>query len=248
MKVRLDKLLLERGMATSRERAQALILAGRVLVNGQKVEKPGISIASDATLRILGDEPRYVSRGGLKLERALAHWKIDLHGKIALDVGASTGGFTDCMLQHGAEHVIAIDTGYGQIAARLRLDPRVTLLEKTNARYLSADQLSAKADFLAMDVSFISATLVIPPVVAALRAKGGPSSLEAVVLVKPQFEAGRESIGKGGIVRDENAQLAAVERVKQTVIQVGGSDIESIDSPILGAEGNREFLLHSRFA
>jgi len=248
MKLRLDKLLLERGLAASRERAQALILAGRVLVNEQKVEKPGTSIASDARVRVLGDELRYVSRGGLKLERALVRWKIDLCDKVCLDVGASTGGFTDCMLQHGAAHVIALDTGYGQIDARLRQDRRLTLLEKTNARYLTAEQLPMKADFLAMDVAFISATLVLPPVLAALRVKSEAMNLEAVVLVKPQFEAGRESVGKGGIVRDETAQLAALERVKQTVIQNGGSDIDSVDSPILGAEGNREFLLHSRFA
>jgi len=248
MKLRLDKLMLERGLVSSRERAQALILAGRVLVNEQKMEKPGVSIASDATVRVLGDDLPYVSRGGLKLERALAHWEIDLHDRVCLDVGASTGGFTDCMLQHGAAQVIAIDTGYGQIDTRLRQDARVTLLEKTNARYLSSEQLPTKADFLAMDVSFISATLVIPPVVGALRAKGESVSLEVVVLVKPQFEAGRKSIGKGGIVRDEMVQLGALERVKQTVLQIGGSDIESIDSPILGAEGNREFLLHSRFA
>lgn len=248
MKIRLDKLLLERGLAASRERAQALIFAGRVLVNEQKVEKPGTSVASEAILRVLGEDPRYVSRGGLKLERALSHWNINLNGRECLDIGASTGGFTDCMLHHGATHVIAIDTGYGQIDARLRQDSRVTLLEKTNARYLNAEQLPMKADFFAMDVSFISATLVIPPVVAAVRAKDGTLSLESVVLVKPQFEAGRDSIGKGGVVREEKAQLAALERVKQNVIQTGGSDIESIDSPILGAEGNREFLLHCRFA
>lgn len=247
MKLRLDKLLLERGLAPSRERAQALILAGRVLVSEQKIEKPGTSVASDAILRVLGDDLRYVSRGGLKLERALAHWKINLHSKVCLDVGASTGGFTDCMLQHGASRVIAIDTGYGQIDARIRQDKRVTLMEKTNARYLTVEQLPMKVDFLAMDVSFISATLVIPPVLVALRAKGEPANLESVVLVKPQFEAGREAIGRGGIVRNEKAQLAALERVKQTVVQIGGSEIESIDSPILGAEGNREFLLHSRF-
>jgi len=248
VKVRLDKLLLERGLAPSRERAQALVLAGRVLVNEQKVEKPGTSVAGDATLRVLGNDLRYVSRGGLKLERALAHWKINLHSRVCLDVGASTGGFTDCMLQHGASHVIAIDTGYGQIDARIRQDRRVTLLEKTNARYLTSEQLPMKADFLAIDVSFISATLVIPPVLVALRAMGKPTNLEGVVLVKPQFEAGREAIRKGGIVRDEEAHLAALERVKQIVVQTGGSEIESIDSPILGAEGNREFLLHSRFA
>ena len=152
MKIRLDKLLLDRGLAPSRERAQALIFAGRVLVNEQKVEKPGTSIAIDSALRILGDDFRYVGRGGLKLERGLAHWNIDLRGKACLDIGASTGGFTDCMLQHGAAQVIAIDTGYGQIDARLRQDPRVTLLEKTNARYLLAEQLPMKADFFAMDV------------------------------------------------------------------------------------------------
>lgn len=248
MKIRLDKLLLERGLVPSRERAQALILAGRVLVNQQKLEKPGTSVPNDAVLRVLGEDLRYVSRGGLKLERALAHWKIDLHARECLDVGASTGGFTDCMLQHGAVHVMAIDTGYGQIDAKLRQDSRVTLLEKTNARYLDATQLPSNADFFAMDVSFISATLVIPPVLKALRSKEASTGLESVVLVKPQFEVGRESIGKGGIVRDQKAQLAALERVKQVVAQIGGSDIESIDSPILGAEGNREFLLHSRFA
>ena len=247
MKLRLDKLVLERGLAPSRERAQALILAGRVLVNEQKVEKPGTSIATDASLRVLGKDLRYVSRGGLKLERALEHWKIDLHKKVCLDIGASTGGFTDCMLQHGATKVIAGDTGYGQVDARLRQDPRVILLEKTNARYLTTELLPSKADFVAMDVSFISATLVISPVLAALRAKSEQEDIEAVVLVKPQFEAGREAIGKGGIVRDEKAQLAALQRVKQTVIQLGGSEIEAIDSPILGAGGNREFLLHSRF-
>ena len=248
MKIRLDKLVLERGLVSSRERAQALILAGRVLVNEQKLEKPGMSVPSDAVLRVLGEDLRYVSRGGFKLERALAYWKMDLNGKVCLDIGASTGGFTDCMLQHGAAHVIAIDTGYGQIDTQLRQDLRVTLLEKTNARYLDATQLPSKADFFAMDVSFISATLVIPPVLNALRSKEASTNLESVVLVKPQFEVGRESIGRGGIVRDQKLQLAALERVKQIVAQIGGSDIESIDSPILGAEGNREFLLHSRFA
>jgi len=248
MKVRIDKLLFDRGIAPSRQRAQALILAGRVLVDDQKVEKPGTAVADDAALRVLGDDLRYVSRGGLKLERALAYWKIDLNGKICLDVGASTGGFTDCMLQHGAARVIAIDTGYGQIDVRLRQDSRVHLLEKTNARYLTAEQFTVKPDFVAMDVSFISATLVLPAVVSAIRAKAGDEvGFEAVVLVKPQFEAGRQSIGKGGIVRDEQAQLGALERVKEAVLQLGAAGIESIDSPILGAEGNREFLLHARF-
>jgi len=246
MKVRLDRLLFERGLASSRERAQALILAGRVLVNQQKIEKPGAAVGSDAAIRLLGENLRYVSRGGLKLERALQHWSIDVSGKTCLDIGTSTGGFTDCMLQHGAARVIAIDTGYGQIHARLRQDARVELLEETNARYLKPEDLPAKIEFLAMDVSFISATLVLPAVISAIRGKG-ESGFEGIVLVKPEFEAGRDAVGKGGIVRDQKAQMGALARVRESVAQVGGSDIESIDSPILGAEGNREFLLHSRF-
>ena len=248
MKLRLDKLLLDRGMVPSRERAQALILAGRVLVNEQKVEKPGTQIAPDAEIKLLGDDLRYVSRGGLKLERALQHWNIDLNGRNCVDVGASTGGFTDCMLQHGAARVIAIDTGYGQIDNRLRQDPRVSLLERTNARYLRDQQLQFAVDFFAMDVSFISATLVLPAVLAAIRSRLTPQTdFEGVILVKPQFEAGREAIGKGGIVRDEASQFAAVDRVRRAVEEHGKSAIDIIDSPILGAEGNREFLLHSRF-
>lgn len=241
MKTRLDKFLVERGLVPSRERAQALILAGRVLVNEQKVEKPGAAVAEEATVRLLGDDLRYVSRGGLKLEAALAHWQIDLNGRVCADVGASTGGFTDCMLQHGAAAVLAIDTGYGQIAHKLRVDPRVTLLERTNARKLEPQHVTLPVTFLAMDVSFISATLVLPAVVEAMRA----TLTEAVVLVKPQFEAGREHVGKGGIVRDAAAHRLAVERVRVALAELGGADIEMMDSPLLGAEGNREFLLHA---
>src|SRR5579884_353866 len=205
-KVRLDKLVHERALAPSRERAQALIIAGRVLVNEQKIEKPGAAVESSSVLRLLGEDLRYASRGGLKLERALEHWRIDLRGRACVDVGASTGGFTDCMLQHGAARVIAIDTGYGQIDARLRNDARVRLLERTNARYLTPEMLGEAADFVAMDVSFISATLVLPAVVSSIRQApprgGSQDRLEAVILVKPQFEAGREHVGKGGIVRD----------------------------------------------
>jgi 23S rRNA (cytidine1920-2'-O)/16S rRNA (cytidine1409-2'-O)-methyltransferase len=247
MKVRLDKLVFERGLTSSRERAQALILAGRVLVNEQKVEKPGTAVVDDAAIRILGDDVRYVSRGGLKLEHALKHWKVELARKNCLDIGASTGGFTDCMLQHGAAHVIAVDTGYGQIHSRLREDQRVELLENTNARYLTEEQLSLSVDFIAFDVSFISVTLVLPAVMGAVRARtrthfGG---VESVILVKPQFEVGRESVGKGGIVRDEAAQRAAVDRVEQAVRALNGTDMDVIESPITGAEGNREFLLHA---
>lgn len=250
MKVRLDKLLTERGLASSRERAQAIILAGRVLVNEQKVEKAGASVMDDANIRILGDDPPYVSRGGLKLARAMEHWHIDINGKTCADIGASTGGFTDCMLQAGAARVVAVDTGYGQMDARLRSDPRVRLLEKTNARYLTAVQLWADQPpeaiaLVAMDVSFISATLVLPSVAASVR-RSSPT-FELVLLIKPQFEVGREKVGKGGIVRDPEAQQGAVEKVRVAVEELGGSAIEVIDSPILGAEGNHEFLLHARF-
>jgi len=245
-KIRLDKLLVERGLAASRERAQALVLAGKVLVNEQKVEKAGAAVDPAAEVRILGEDLKYVSRGGVKLEQALAHWRIDVRGRVCMDVGASTGGFTDCLLQHGAARVIAIDTGYGQIAHRLRQDPRVRLLERTNARYLKPEDVSEPVDFVAVDVSFISATLVLPAVIRAVRGEAR-RRLELVALVKPQFEAGRQAVGKGGIVRDVEAQMEAVEKVRRAAMELGASQIESIDSPILGAEGNREFLLHAVF-
>ncbi len=255
VKIRLDKLLVERGITPSRERAQALILAGKVLVNEQKIEKAGAAVELDAAVRLLGEDLRYVSRGGVKLERALEHWQIDLQGKICLDIGASTGGFTDCMLQHGAARVIAVDTGYGQINLRLRKNPRVRLLEKTNARYLTAEQIGEPVDFIAMDVSFISATLVLPAVLGAFRhdsvpdGRGHPSlhvgaPRQIVVLVKPQFEVGRELVGKGGIVRDESAQRSAVLKVETALRELGCDRTEWIESPILGMEGNREFLLY----
>ncbi len=246
MKSRLDKLLFEQGLVPSRERAQALILAGRVLVNGQKIEKPGASIDEEAALRILGEEQRYVSRGGFKLEAALTLWHIDLAGRTCADIGTSTGGFTDCMLQHGAASVVAVDTGYGQIADTLRRDPRVTLLERTNARYLKPGELPAGIGFVSMDVSFISATLVLPAVIAAARVNPA-EALEGVVLVKPQFEAGREHIGKGGIVHDPAAHQLAIDRVRATMLDLGASSTQLADSPILGAKGNREFLLYGRF-
>jgi 23S rRNA (cytidine1920-2'-O)/16S rRNA (cytidine1409-2'-O)-methyltransferase len=250
MKMRLDKLLVERGLVASRERAQAMVIGGRVLVNEQKVDKPGAAVAGDAELRLLGEDLRYVGRGGLKLEAALRHWAIEVSGRFCMDVGASTGGFTDCLLQHGAARVLAVDTGYGQIAQKLRSDPRVSLMERTNARHLKAGDLPEGISFVAMDVSFISATLVLPAVVGA--AFGGDSDTasalprELVVLVKPQFEAGREFVGKGGIVRDRAGHDAAVERVRECVLGLGGRAVDLLDSPILGMEGNREFLLYTR--
>jgi 23S rRNA (cytidine1920-2'-O)/16S rRNA (cytidine1409-2'-O)-methyltransferase len=249
LKIRLDKLLVDRGLAASRERAQALVLAGKVLVDDQKLEKSGVQVAENCVIRLLGEDLKYVSRGGLKLERALDNWKINVTGKVCLDVGASTGGFTDCLLQRGAARVIALDTGYGQMDFKLRQNPQVRLLEKTNARYLTRDAIGEVTDLVVMDVSFISATLVLPAVVGA----GFPESpderrgRQIVVLVKPQFEAGREHVGKGGIVRDEAAQLAAVEKVRAAVLGLGAVTTDVIESPILGAEGNREFLLYGVF-
>ena len=252
MKVRIDKLLVERGLVPSRERAQAMVLSGRVLVNEQKIEKAGASVDPSSAIRLLGDDLKYVGRGGLKLEAALRDWEIDLTGRTCMDVGASTGGFTDCMLQHGAAEVIAVDTGYGQIHARLRSDPRVKLLEKTNARYLTPDDLaragaSAVVSFIAIDVSFISVTLVLPAVLESTFVRTSAAQRETVILVKPQFEVGRELVGKGGIVKDEAAQQGAVIKVRQKVEELGGKNIELMESPILGMEGNREFLLHTDF-
>jgi 23S rRNA (cytidine1920-2'-O)/16S rRNA (cytidine1409-2'-O)-methyltransferase len=250
MKVRIDRLLVERGIVASRERAHAMVLAGRVLVNGQKVEKAGAGVEQDAEIRLLGEDLPFVSRGGVKLAAALDHWKIDLAGRTCLDVGASTGGFTDCMLQRGAAEVVAVDTGYGQIAAKLRADSRVKLLEKTNARYLTREQLqraSSDFTFIAIDVSFISVTLILPAVIDSAFNRIVPAHRELVVLVKPQFEVGRELVGKGGIVRDPEAQQNAVAKVRQAVIRLGGHSAEVIESPILGMEGNREFLLYAEF-
>jgi 23S rRNA (cytidine1920-2'-O)/16S rRNA (cytidine1409-2'-O)-methyltransferase len=247
VKVRIDKLLVERKLAPSRERAQALVLAGRVLVNGQKVEKAGTGADSEAEIRLLGPDLRYVSRGGLKLEAALRHWNLDVAGKVCMDVGASTGGFTDCLLQHGAARVIAVDTGYGQIDLRLRQDARVRLLEKTNARYLKPEDIGGAVDLLVIDVSFISATLVLPAVLAAAFPDPTHTGKQIVVLVKPQFEVGRGRVGKGGIVRDEAAQKEALEKVRTNLLELGCRQTDAIESPILGAEGNREFLLYGVF-
>jgi 23S rRNA (cytidine1920-2'-O)/16S rRNA (cytidine1409-2'-O)-methyltransferase len=243
-KTRLDLLLLERSLVSSRERARALILAGRVLVNGQKLDKPGNSVPSDAVVRLLGDDQPFVSRGGIKLAAALDHWHIDVKERACLDIGASTGGFTDCLLQRGAAHVTAIDTGFGQIAMKLRNDPRVRLVERTNARFLLPRALADSADpeltLLVMDVSFISATLLIEPVLDA-----APGLREAVILIKPQFEAGREHVGKGGIVRDPAAHELAIDKVAACFDSIGWQVVGTIPSPITGAEGNQEFLLYA---
>jgi 23S rRNA (cytidine1920-2'-O)/16S rRNA (cytidine1409-2'-O)-methyltransferase len=245
-KMRVDLLLIERGLVPSRERARALILAGRVLVGEQKVVKAGVTVPADAPIRLLGEDQPYVSRGGLKLAAALAHWQINVQGRACIDVGASTGGFTDCLLQAGAAHVTAVDTGFGQIAMKLRNDPRIRLLERTNARFLESGALKAgqgslDITLLVMDVSFISATLLLGPVCAA-----APALTEAVILVKPQFEAGRGHVGKGGIIRDPEAHQLAIDRVADCLRSLGWHVVETIPSPITGAEGNREFLLYAR--
>lgn len=263
--MRLDKLLVERGLVASRERASALILAGRVLVDEQKITKAGTAVGEGSAIRLLGEDIPFVSRGGLKLQGALDLWQIDLAGRACVDIGASTGGFTDCMLQRGAAAVVAVDTGYGQMAVPLRNDPRLRLLERTNARTLAPSSLLAdyallraqilaaeagapqQPDFLAMDVSFIGASLILPAVLAALSTPAEPFYGEAVILVKPQFEAGREWVGKGGIVRDPAAYSIAIDRVREAIKPLGASGIETADSPITGAEGNREFLLHACF-
>ncbi|MGB6691407.1 MAG: TlyA family RNA methyltransferase [Terracidiphilus sp.] len=245
-KTRIDVLLVERGLTPSRERARALIIAGKVLVDEQKIDKPGTTVREDAGIRLLGENLPYVSRGGLKLAAALDHWQINVAGRACVDVGASTGGFTDCLLQRGAAHVTAVDTGFGQIAMKLRNDARVRLVERTNARFLAPGALEEARGqpaltLLVMDVSFISATLLLEPVFAA-----APHLTEAVILVKPQFEAGREHVGKGGIVRDAAAHQIAIDKVAGCVVNLGWQLVGTIPSPITGAEGNKEFLMYAR--
>jgi 23S rRNA (cytidine1920-2'-O)/16S rRNA (cytidine1409-2'-O)-methyltransferase len=238
MKLRLDRLLVERGLVETREKAQALIMAGEVLVNGQKATKPGHTVPDDAKVEVLA-RPPYVSRGGLKLAGALKHWSIDVTGLTALDIGSSTGGFTDALLQAGAARVHCIDVGAGQLAWQLRTDPRVTLHEGINARELAFEEIGEQVDFVTCDVSFISVTLILPAAIPLLRPDG-----QAVILIKPQFEVGKGQVGKGGIVRDPALHQAACQRVTQAVREFG-FETDIMDSPILGAEGNQEFLLYA---
>jgi len=238
-KRRIDLLLVERGLAESRHKAQALILAGQVMVDGQKVAKAGQTVTPESRVAVIGELP-FVSRGGQKLDAALSYFAIDVSGKVCLDVGASTGGFTDCLLQRAASRVHAVDTGAGQIAWKLRTDPRVVLHENVNARYLEAAEIGEPIALAVCDVSFISLTLILPAVAPVLSSEG-----EMVLLVKPQFEVGRGQVGKGGIVREPELHRAACQRVEDMVLKMGyrGSIMES---PILGAEGNKEFLLYAR--
>jgi 23S rRNA (cytidine1920-2'-O)/16S rRNA (cytidine1409-2'-O)-methyltransferase len=237
-KLRLDAALVSRQLAETRQKAQALILAGKVTVNGQRADKPGHAVADDARIDV-EQGLRYVSRGGLKLEAALAAFGIEAAGRVCMDVGTSTGGFTDCLLQHGAARVHAVDTGAGQIHWRLRTDERVVLHENTNARHLRFDDVGERVSLIVCDVSFIGVSLLIPGLVPLLTAGG-----EFVVLVKPQFEAGREFVGTGGIVRDPAGHKLACDRVAEMFAGLG-FETRLADSPITGAEGNREFLMHA---
>ena len=240
-KTRLDVLLVTRGLQESRQKAQATIMSGLVYVNGQKADKPGTPVAEDAQVEIRGGALRYVSRGGLKLEKAMALWPIRLTGKVCMDVVASTGGFTDCMLQNGAARVYAVDVGYGQLAWKLRSDERVVCLERTNARYLSHEIIPEEPDFASIDVSFISLKLILPAVASVLRREG-----EVVCLIKPQFEAGREKVGKKGVVRDPAVHREVLERFLDHAKDSGFTVIDLTYSPIRGPEGNIEYLGHLR--
>jgi 23S rRNA (cytidine1920-2'-O)/16S rRNA (cytidine1409-2'-O)-methyltransferase len=239
-KVRLDRLVAERGLADSRARAQALILAGQVLVDEQKVEKCGALVSSEAELRLLGAPLKYASRAGLKLEGALDHFAVDPRGKACLDVGSSTGGFTDCLLKRDAARVIAVDVGTNQLDWKLRHDPRVVVHERTNARYLTLDQIGTRVELVTMDVSFISATMILPAVPPLLAPQA-----EILVLVKPQFEVGRGQVGKGGVVRDARLQKQAVARVSATLGDLGFRALRFVESVLAGASGNREYFVHA---
>lgn len=236
-KIRLDVLLVERGLLETRQKAQATIMSGQVFVNQQRVDKPGTSVADDAEIEVRGNTLQYVSRGGLKLEKAMAEFPVHLQDTVCGDIGASTGGFTDCMLQNGAKKVYAVDVGYGQLAWKLRTDDRVVCLERTNARYLSHEQIPEELDFASIDVSFISLKLILPAVCSVLKERG-----HVACLVKPQFEAGREKVGKKGVVRDPAVHLEVLEHFLEHAKEAGFTVLGLTYSPIRGPEGNIEYL------
>jgi 23S rRNA (cytidine1920-2'-O)/16S rRNA (cytidine1409-2'-O)-methyltransferase len=240
-KMRLDLLLVEKGLAESREKARAVIMAGLVEVDQVRLDKPGHLVSTTSTLSLKKPYPPYVSRGGLKLEAALRRFSVDVKGRVVLDIGASTGGFTDCLLQEGAGKVIAVDVGHGQLHWKLRRDPRVALMEDTNARYLSPGDLEEKADGAVIDVSFISLRLVIPPVSSLLTGDGW-----IIALIKPQFEVGKGQVGKGGVVRDPRLHQEVVDSLKAFCERAGWAAEGEMESPLLGPKGNKEFLIHLR--
>ncbi|MDD7333093.1 MAG: TlyA family RNA methyltransferase [Lachnospiraceae bacterium] len=239
MKERLDVLLVQRGLAPSREKAKTMIMAGNVFVNNNREDKAGATFAKDCQIEIHGSTLKYVSRGGLKLEKAMTHWDISLAGKVCMDIGASTGGFTDCMLQNDAAKVYAVDVGYGQFAWKLRQDPRVVCMEKTNIRYVTPEDIGDALDFASVDVSFISLTKVLKPARALLKDGG-----QMVCLIKPQFEAGREKVGKKGVVRDKAVHEEVIDRVIDFALETGFSVHNLEYSPIKGPEGNIEYLVY----
>ena len=241
-KRRVDTLLVERGLAESRARAQALVLAGLVWSAGQRLDKPGTSLATDTPLEVRGREHPWVSRGGIKLAHALDHFAIDPAGAVALDIGASTGGFTDVLLTRGARRVYAVDVGHGQLAWKLRQDARVTVLERSNARYLSREQIPEAPDLIVCDASFISLTVVLP---AALTLAAPAARL--VALIKPQFEVGKGKVGKGGVVKDEKLRREAVAGIVEFAQKIGLDVVGTLESPIEGAAGNREYLALMKF-
>ena len=239
MKERLDVLLVNRGLAASREKAKAVIMAGIVYVDGQKEDKAGATFVDTVNIEVRGNTLKYVSRGGLKLEKAMSHFGLSLEGKVCMDVGASTGGFTDCMLQNGAVKVYSIDVGHGQLDWKLRNDPRVVCKERTNIRYVTPEDIGEPASFVSIDVSFISLTKVLTPVRELLAENG-----EIVCLIKPQFEAGREKVGKKGVVRDPKVHLEVIRAVMDFASSIGFEILHLEFSPIKGPEGNIEYLLH----
>lgn len=239
MKKRIDVLLYEKGLAPSREKAKVMIMAGNVYVNNQKYDKPGDTVNEDAEIEVRGSTLKYVSRGGLKLEKAMQMFPITLDGSVCMDIGASTGGFTDCMLQNGASKVYSVDVGYGQLAWQLRQDPRVVNLERTNARYLTREQIPEEIDFFSVDVSFISLKIILPAVRPLLRDGG-----RAVCLIKPQFEAGREKVGKKGVVRDKSVHEEVVQMICDFLLENGYSVLGLTFSPVKGPEGNIEYLVY----
>lgn len=238
LKKRLDTLLVERGLAETRARARAFIMAGDVFVDGVRTDKAGVLVREDSEIKVRDASPKYVSRGGLKLEAALREFGIDPEGLVAADIGASTGGFTDCLLRSGAAKVYAVDVGYGQLDWKLRRDPRVVMREKLNARYIRPEDIGETADIVVIDVSFISLTMIILPALALLKPDG-----VLIALIKPQFEVGKGEVGKGGIVRDESKHRKVVDRISEFIKSLGLGVMGVIPSPIEGAQGNKEFLI-----
>jgi 23S rRNA (cytidine1920-2'-O)/16S rRNA (cytidine1409-2'-O)-methyltransferase len=239
MKIRLDKLLHEKNITDSREKAKALIMAGKILVNKEKIDKPGTLVIEESEIQILGEKLPYVSRGGLKLEKALKSFPLSVENKVILDIGASTGGFTDCALQNGAKKVYAVDVGYGQLDWKLRSNEKVVSMERTNARYLEKDSFQDQIDFVTTDVAFISLTKILPAIKRVLKPDGG----ESVVLIKPQFEAGREKVGKKGVVKDPRVHLEVINNILNFSKEEGFIIKGLTFSPIKGPEGNIEYLL-----